>query len=338
MNDNVTPGWRLYRIPEAMRLLSMSRSVIYEQIRAGRLRGLPGPNPPHPRLGDRGVRRPLDQRVRASVMTARRSRGDGGLHWHEGRQRWVASVTVGYTPTGKRIVRQLSAKTKTEAKNRLKEILRDHEDGVSSAVDGYTVAQTVEDWLAYGLAGQSANTVTNRRILAETHIVGPLGARKLRDLSADDVDAWLADRAKILSTSTLQRVKSILSRAVARAQARDKVRRNVVLLCGTPTGKGGRPSKALTLAQAMVLLEAAEKSSLKAYLIVSLLTGARTEELRALTWSHVDLDGDPGATPPVVPHVMVWRSVREDGDTKDPEVPQVAGVARTVCRCAARAP
>jgi excisionase family DNA binding protein len=28
----------LYRIPEAMRLLSMSRSVIYEQIRAGRLR------------------------------------------------------------------------------------------------------------------------------------------------------------------------------------------------------------------------------------------------------------------------------------------------------------
>jgi excisionase family DNA binding protein len=28
----------LYRIPEAMQLLSMSRSVIYEQIRSGRLR------------------------------------------------------------------------------------------------------------------------------------------------------------------------------------------------------------------------------------------------------------------------------------------------------------
>lgn len=28
----------LYRVPEAMRLLSMSRSVIYEQIRCGRLR------------------------------------------------------------------------------------------------------------------------------------------------------------------------------------------------------------------------------------------------------------------------------------------------------------
>ncbi len=29
---------RLYRVTDAMRLLSLSRSVIYEQIRAGRLR------------------------------------------------------------------------------------------------------------------------------------------------------------------------------------------------------------------------------------------------------------------------------------------------------------
>ena len=32
----ITP--QLYRVPDAMRILSMSRSVIYEQIRAGRLR------------------------------------------------------------------------------------------------------------------------------------------------------------------------------------------------------------------------------------------------------------------------------------------------------------
>jgi integrase len=43
--------------------------------------------------------------------------------------------------------------------------------------------------------------------------------------------------------------------------------------------------------------------------VVSLLTGARTEELRALTWSHTDLDGEP-------PSVQLWRSVREGGDTK----------------------
>jgi excisionase family DNA binding protein len=35
-----TPGWQLYRVPEAMRLLSMSRTVMYEQIRSGRLRSV----------------------------------------------------------------------------------------------------------------------------------------------------------------------------------------------------------------------------------------------------------------------------------------------------------
>lgn len=36
-NDN---SRQLYRIPDAMRLLSLSRSVIYEQIRSGRLRSV----------------------------------------------------------------------------------------------------------------------------------------------------------------------------------------------------------------------------------------------------------------------------------------------------------
>ena len=33
-------------------------------------------------------------------MTKRRSRGDGGLFWDERRQRWIASVTVGYDGRG----------------------------------------------------------------------------------------------------------------------------------------------------------------------------------------------------------------------------------------------
>jgi integrase len=95
------------------------------------------------------------------------------------------------------------------------------------------------------------------------------------------------------------------------------VKRNVVLLCDCPVGKAkGRPSKALTLAQAEAVLSAAEKSTMRGYVVVALLTGARTEELRALTWYHVDLEGDPFASPPVPPNVRVWRSVRIGGDTK----------------------
>jgi hypothetical protein len=34
----------------------------------------------------------------------------------------------------------------------------------------------------------------------------------------------------------------------------------------------------------------------------------RTEELRALTWDLVDLDGNPDASPPVPPHLAVWTA------------------------------
>lgn len=40
MTAHTVPERHLYRISEAMSLLSMSRSVIYEQIRAGRLRSV----------------------------------------------------------------------------------------------------------------------------------------------------------------------------------------------------------------------------------------------------------------------------------------------------------
>ena len=133
-----------------------------------------------------------------------------------------------------------------------------------------------------------------------------LGARKLIELSAEDVDRWLSAKSQILSTRTVADLKSILRRAITRAQARDKVKRNVVLLCGTPAGQVGRPSKALTLHQAHALVEHAGGSTMGAYVLVSLLTGARTEELRALTWSHLDLDGSPDAVPPVL-RVCNWN-------------------------------
>jgi integrase len=252
-------------------------------------------------------------------MAARRSRGDGGLHWDETRQRWIASVTVGYTPAGKRIVRRGSGRTKTAAKDKLRQILRDAEDSPATPTEhSYTVGQAVIDWLTHGLNGRDPNTVTTRRILAEQHVIPALGARKLRELSAQDVDVWLSVKAQTLSTRTVRDIRSILQRAVARAQARDKVRRNVVLLCEAPSGQAGRPSKALRFEQAAKLLDAAvaADSTAGGYVVLSLLTGARTEELRALTWAHVDLDGQPDAQPPVPAHMMVWRSVRTSGDTK----------------------
>jgi integrase len=98
--------------------------------------------------------------------------------------------------------------------------------------------------------------------------------------------------------------------------ARDLVRRNVVDLTEIPQGRDGRRSKSLTAEQVDAVLTLTAPDRLHHYIVVSLLTGARTEELRALRWEHVHLDGNPNARPPIPPHMEVWRSVRQGGDTK----------------------
>lgn len=252
-------------------------------------------------------------------MTKRRSRGDGGIHWDEKRQRYIATASLGYGPDGKRIVKRGSGKTKTEALAKLKQVLRDYEDGFTVAKGGTTVGQAVNDWLAYELSRRDKATYEAGQTMCRVHVIPALGKRKLRELSAQDVDKWLMAKSKTLSTSTLRLIRSYLNRSVKRAMARDLVKRNVVELCSVPRGKEGRPSKALTLAQAEAVLKAAEGTRMQGYIVLALLTGARTEELRALTWDHVDLVGAPDAEPAIPPYVAVWRSVRAGGDTKTPK-------------------
>ena len=242
-------------------------------------------------------------------MATRRSNGEGGLSWNEARQRWVGRASLGYNADGKRRIGTVSARTKTEAKNKLRALLRDHDDGLPTQ-RAYTVGDAVEAWLVHGLVGRDPNTVANRTSLARTHVIPGLGKRRLTELTAEEVDRWLADKASTLSTDTLRRLLSILRQSIRRAQARDLVKRNVALLCDLPKGQPGRPSKSLTREQAERLLRAAgDNPTMNAYVVVSLLTGARTEELRALTWSRVNLDGNP-------PTIDLWRSVRAHGDTK----------------------
>lgn len=242
----------------------------------------------------------------------RRARGEGGLHWDDRRKRWIATTTIGYDGRGKRVVRKAAGQTKTEAKAKLRELLRDQSDGLLIVNDGFTVREAVNDWLAYGLSSRDRATRTTNRLLCESHIMAYLGARRVRDLTAAEIDAWLAQLALRLSTRTLQAVRSCLSRSIRRAVARDRVKRNVVELSDVPTGRAGRPSKALAPQQAHDVLTLTTSDRLYPYIVVSLLTGARTEELRALDWQHVHLETRDG----VPAHVEVWRSVRSGGDTK----------------------
>ena len=56
---------------------------------------------------------------------------------------------------------------------------RDRSDGLPTERQTYTVREAVESWLEHGLIGRDDRTVTNRTILANTHVIPPLGSRRL---------------------------------------------------------------------------------------------------------------------------------------------------------------
>ena len=237
-----------------------------------------------------------------------------GEHHRSCPGRWRGSVSLGFGPDGKRVRRVVNGRTKTEVKDKLQDLHDELRDGIRCSPI-YTVQGAVDDWLAHGLDGRSAKTIsTNGEVLAP--LTALIGAAKLRDLTAADVRSALARLATTRSTRTVQIARNGLVRAIRYAEANDLVGRNVAALVTPPKGMEGRPSKSLTLAQAQALIKAAQTSRLHAYIVLCLLTGCRTEEARALRWDHVDLDGNPDAKPPVPPHIAVWRSVRSHGDVK----------------------
>jgi integrase len=250
----------------------------------------------------------------AETAARRRGHGEDAIYFDAAKNRYVGAVSLGFGPDGKRLRRKVTGRTKQEVRDKLRALHAELDRGLRTS-SAYTVQKAVDDWLAGGLPGRSERTHCVYRE-ALVPLMGQIGARPLRELTAGDVRAGLEALSDRLSTRYLQIAKGSLAWAIRFAEAHDRVGRNVATLVDPPQGAVGRPSRSLTLEQSLAVLEAARESRLNAYIVLSLTVGIRTEEARELRWDHVDLDGDPGAVRPVPPSVAVWRSVRQGGDTK----------------------
>jgi integrase len=260
------------------------------------------------------------------ATSKRRGHGEDSIYWDASRNRYMGAIDLGFGPTGTRIRRKVSGKTKVEVRDKLRELHKELDVGLRPR-RRYTVGDALEDWLEHGTDGLSARTLTLYRGTIVKALHEELGGVRLTELTAADVQRALASLASRLSTRTVQIAHNVLVRAVRHAERDDLVGRNVAALVDPPKGQqAGRPSKSLTLEQAVALMAAAKGTSLEAYIVVSLLSGVRTEEARALRWDHVVALVDGQWRPvseagfdhePVA--VFVWRAERAGGDTKTPK-------------------
>jgi integrase len=291
---------------------------------------------------------------------ARRGWGEDSIYWWEARKRFVGEVSRGYNADGKRIRKKVYGRTKTEVRDKLKELKQeldaqqDNRAAEPIPPPEVTVRQCAETWLCEGLTASPKTARKNRHCLIP--VLAAIGDKQLRGLSAGDVQRALSQMAATRASSTVSVAHSALTRAIRYAEARDLVGRNVATLVDTPKGQPGRRSRSLTLDQAVAVIATASQDRplppvhpglrpqeprpaalMHAYIVVSLTTGLRTEEIRELRWDHVVAWAD-GQWQPVTAvgwkpeqfAVLVWRSVREDGETKTElsrcslELPQIA--------------
>ena len=272
------------------------------------------------------------------AISKRRGQGEDSIYWDASKNRYIGAVSLGFSPSGTRIRKKVTGRTKTEVRDKLRDLHKQVEGGLRPR-RRYTVEDALEDWLAVGVDGLSARTVSLYRDTIAKALGEELGTVRLTDLTAGDVQRALTAVASRSSTRTVQIAHNVLVRTIRQAERDDLVGQNVAALVKPPKGQlGGRPSKSLTLEQAVALMAAARGTGLEAYIVLSLLSGLRTEEARALRWDHVVAWVD-GQWQPVseagFDHeqlaVFVWRADRAGGDTKTPKSRRTLALPR---RCA----
>ena len=129
----------------------------------------------------------------------RRGHGEDSIYWDESKSRYVGAVSLGHKPDGTRIRRKVSGRTKAEVRDKLRELHQEVSSGLRPR-KRYTVGDALEDWLAHGVDGLSARTVTLYRGTIVKALADELGAvslltglrtEEVRALLWDHVVAWV---------------------------------------------------------------------------------------------------------------------------------------------------
>lgn len=189
-----------------------------------------------------------------------------------------------YGPDGKR--RTVSAKTKTECREKLRAAMSDADKGLVYDAGTVTVAAYLRSWLETIEGTVADNTYQGYARMVNNHLVPTIGKNLLKSLTPNHVrNLYRSKSDNGLSARTVQYIHVTLHRALKQTVYDGLIPRNVT--------EGVRPPKLeqkeaeyLTREQARKLLEAARGNRLEALYIVALHTGMREGELLGLKWEN----------------------------------------------------
>jgi len=224
-------------------------------------------------------------------MASRRSNHEGSIYQRKSDGLWMGVAQVGYDPLGKPIRKYVSAKTRPEVVNKMKELRRRIDDGLNLKDEDVKLTELFDRWFSDVMRHQiAASTFSNYQTVVRTHILPRLGNKRIVDLSVSDVDKLLSQKADSgLSASTVRRIRAVLAQCLDQAIRWELLHRNVGTLSRSPK-MVRHEGRTLSPDQARHLLETLRGHRNEALYALMLSTGLRRGEALGLRWSDFDRD------------------------------------------------
>jgi hypothetical protein len=223
---------------------------------------------------------------------SRGRRGGGTVFWDAARGCYTGQFSLGRDPETRKRRRspKVHAETETECWDLLDAMREEYRRTGMVARRDVTVEMAVRDVLDSPPAEWRSDITTKVYKAHAERIIAAIGKVRLARLTAGQVDGMLRDMARQGSSRrTISATRSLLVRAIRRAERDGTVGRNVAALAEMPTAPG-RVSKAMTLEQVGALLALDLTPWWRAFITVGVMTGLRPGELLGLRWEDADLD------------------------------------------------
>jgi integrase len=181
------------------------------------------------------------------------------------------------------------AKTRREARERLRAALTAADSGVRPVENRTTVAAYLEHWL--GTLRLRPRTIESYADTVRRYIAPAIGTVPLAKLAPEHVERMLVDLSArgTLSPTTIRYVHTVLRIALGRALKSGRVVRNVATLVDPPA-KADHELRPLAAEQVAAFLESVESDRFEALYVTAIGLGLRQGELLGLRWQDVDLE------------------------------------------------
>lgn len=223
----------------------------------------------------------------------RRDYKTGSLYQRKRDGMWVGTIEAGWTAEGTRRRIVVTSKSKATAKRKLRDKrLEIERDGVAPISGKATIKTWATEWLAIEVTRLRPSSYNAARVAVNKWIIPTIGHKRFDLLTPGDIRAVAtAQRDAGRSTSTQRRVHSVLMSLLKAAMAEGyPVPPRLLVMKAPVTAVSDRD--AMTVPEALAVLEQAAYRADGSRWVAALMQGIRQGEALGLTWAEVDLDAN----------------------------------------------